>query len=315
MVSNLNGRELDDVDGTDNGALQVLHLQAASQDWVNLEKVSGSLGAQNSLKCRWDPTSRYLVVLRMLHGSYDWGDATIFDALTSSEVHHCQIKTEAYWPQWRGDDRTVLPQNDQVQQGLALGLSLQLGDRPQQCFVHDSSGQSGRLTLAQGQPAWKMRGHRWSHMSPDGALVTTLLAATDGDSYGSERSAHSFRHYHTASAKEASMLLAKNNPIAPLCGWEMKPHPFLCAWLPGTAIYAAAALGFVYVVDGMHDKVLKMWPADAFELGKDDNPARPRFPRTAEPEFAALSWSPDGLHLAWVHDWKHLRIISFAASP
>ena len=69
------------------------------------------------------------------------------------------------------------------------------------------------------------------------------------------------------------MLLAREECAESSGDLEKISHPFLCAWLPGTAIYAAAALGYVYVVDGMRNLILNMWPAAAFEMGEDDNPA------------------------------------------
>ncbi|KAK9836755.1 hypothetical protein WJX74_007483 [Apatococcus lobatus] len=87
---------------------------------------------------------------------------------------------------------------------------------------------------------------------------------------------------------------------------ERKSHPFLCAWLPGTTIYAAAALGHVYVVDGRHDALLKMWRADAQE---DPSFAGHRCP-PYQPENAGLSWSSDGRCLAWL-DELSLHIIGF----
>ena len=183
------------------------------------------------------------------------GPADILDASTLRAMHHCEINTDTYWPQWLGGAHTILPH------GLASGLGTQIDVGSQQCVVNDSSGQSGRLTLAQGQPVWEPCGHRWSHMSPDGALITTLLAETDGDLiYGSGRSAHAFQHHYTASATEASVSLVRKGVImsSPLSGQVVKSHLFMCAWLPGTAIYAAAALGYVYVVDGMHNNLLRV---------------------------------------------------------
>ena len=297
----------------------MLHLQAAGKTWMKLKESSGRLEAESiTLKCRWDPTSRYLVVLDAWAGKYDKGAAFIFDTATSWEVHDCWINHDAYWPEWCGNAFDFLPPHGQARHGPASGLSIQLQDETQQCFVHDLSG---RLTLVDGEPTWEECGHRWSRTSPDGALITTLLANVrfidafypeDVYRLGNDRSAHAFQHYHTASAKEASVPLAGKSCTKPLSGQLVKSHPFLCAWLPGTAIYAAAALGHVYVVDGMHNSIIKVWPADSFEMGEDDDPAGSRRPR-CEPEFAGLSWSPDGLHLAWVFDGS-LRMVSFFAS-
>ena len=235
----------------------------------------------------------------------EMGQAAIVDALTARQLFSCQVKA-GHWPEWlepgallgRGPtDCTRNPLDDD--QALLRSL--------QQCFVHEPAG---LVTVSRQGASWKGCGARWSHISPDGSLITTLLAQVPVGAYRS-RAVYAFQHYHTASDKQVSMRLFAADLADGAWEPEPKPHPFLCACVPGTAIYAAAALGFVVVVDGELDKIIKMWPADQFEMREEDWQQRTRL-ATPYPEegVTGLSWSPDGLSLAWLHD-SVLYIISF----
>ena len=233
-------------------------------------------------------------------------------------MHSCHILSDLYWPHWPADALNLVAHRIQSKLPRSSEASNLLADGAKQCFVNYPCG---LLTFSDGEetPSWEPCGGLWSHISPGGSLITTLLAKVPEDyedfSTGShcQRSAHAFQHLCTTTAKEVSVPLSTEDGTGSSSELQTKSHPFLCAWLPGTAIYAAGALGYVYVVDGMRDQLLKMWPANAFEMGEDDSPTRDRYPRTGGPEFVGLSWSPDGLHLAWLHEDMQLRIVSFAA--
>ena len=286
----------------------------------------------SGLKCRWDPEGRYLVVLCTYY-CYDTGTAPIWDTLTGDLLHpipgdlmqSCYINSDSYWPEWRSQSLPHLPYGSQSKQEDASTISSMPGS-PQQCFIHDRLRlePATLLILGEGDPTSKRYGYCWSHLSPNSSLVTTLLADTkdhpdlDPDlraEYNS-RSAHAFKHCYTASGREVSVLLPKDGCVDVAIGSLQKSHPFLCAWLPGTTIYAAAALGCVYVVDGIHNRILKIWAADGDEAIAGESLPRQRAPSTHEPEFGGLSWSPDGLYLAWLwsSDMK-LHIVSFVLKP
>ena len=289
----------------------MLHVQQGGASSIKLEAkvLRRVLGDIHGLRCRWDLEGRYLVVLSPCPLKYDRGNAIIFCSMTGIIVHSCRINSDTSWPQWLLYPYIYSTQDGQIRHDVASCISSQLSSQSQQCFSHNPSG---KLTLACGESVWEDCGSRWSRVSPDGMLITTFLAETEPklDRFeATQRSAYAFQHCHTMTTRETSMLLVEECRRVP--SHELKSHPFLCAWLPGTNIYAAAALGYVYVVDGMHDSILKAWPANAYEKGDDDDAASMKWARTRGPDFAGLSWSPDGLHLAWIH-LSELRIVSFA---
>ena len=229
--------------------------------------------------------------------------ATIWDTMTEEKLSSCQICAAAYWPQWCKPSLVSSLCDDSSDNSVSKArLSSMRGF--QQCFIHSLAG---LLTMQRGRVQFKTCGGKWLHMSSDDPLVTTLLAGIHVH-HPCYRVPHAFQHYHTASAHERSMLIPAAHAVADASRDKRKSHPFLCAWLPGTTIYAAAAFGHVYVVDGKHDALLKMWRVDA----QEEPPFAEFQLPTKEPEFAGISWSSDGRCLAWLAaDELCLHVISF----
>ncbi|KAK9862441.1 hypothetical protein WJX84_010854 [Apatococcus fuscideae] len=98
---------------------------------------------------------------------------------------------------------------------------------------------------------------------------------------------------------------------------ETQPHPFLCSWLPGMHIYAAAAAGQIWINDGARDIQL-MHVASIVEYGMQNPPSYDfeesrgwGFGRDwAESGCRVLAWSPDRSSLVWVWGSK-VCIMSF----
>ena len=209
---------------TDVGPVQVLHTQPAGASLLQLPH-SGHSGSGQ--KGRWDPSSRFLVVLDTCDG-YGKGMATIWDTLTSSRVQTCRIELETYWPQWVEHIPNLIPHCNQSKHMLASEVSSMLDGITKQCFVNSPCG---LLTLS-GQRrefAWTQCGGRWSHMSLDGSVITTLLTNVHQCAaflLGTcLRSAHGFRHYCTASGMENTVLLAREE-CAESSG-DLKKSPIL----------------------------------------------------------------------------------------
>lgn len=261
-------RELSSQGCIDGRSLQVRHVGDADAQIMQLP-CSLHRPPNSTMKCRWDPNGRYLVVLSTRH-DYDRGSARIWDTITGGPVHSCRMNSDPYWPQWRQQHP---PRRSRPEHELASPISSMSGSL-RQCLVHESAGllfghdsllttqdhESASLSsFGQGEPSKPSSsrlgyGFCWSHMSPNGSLVTSLLADTEdepGCGVGPHQNEHAFRHYRTASGNGCDVLLPKDGCLHFQNGSKQKSHPFLCTWLPGTTIYAADALGWVYVCDGM----------------------------------------------------------------
>ena len=107
----------------------------------------------------------------------------------------------------------------------------------------------------------------------------------------------------------ASLSKAQHERNAPL--ENEQGHPFVMAWMDGTDIYAAAALGHIWLIDGYKD--CQLFCCSSFDAGlKPVNTLSDmrKLPVTC-PEYdgqpvgcVAMSFSPDRSCLAWVEDCK-----------
>ena len=94
--------------------------------------------------------------------------------------------------------------------------------------------------------------------------------------------------------------------------WTSQGHPFVMAWLAGTDIYAAAALGHVWVNDAWRNTCLACWNASSSLLAHvpmiqefPDYQSLPAWQRPGPHSSTgckALSFSPDCSSLVWVED-------------
>lgn len=174
-------------------------------------------------------------------------------------------------------------------------------------------------------------------------LVTLLVCDEDGVSSsctrrpGHLRSPHGypmgFEHVRPAKArtppKVAMLPIASTKQAMPhrrTMGWASQGHPFVMALLAGTDIYAAAALGHVWVNDGWCNTRLACWNASSSTLAHvsmiqefPDHRRLQRLPAWQRPGphspagCKALSFSPDRSSLVWVEGEEYT--IAYFGAP
>ena len=292
-----------------SGRAQVFHVTASHIACVQLvpDMEPDYEHSRASLTCRWDPSGRFVVVLSKWNG-YDMGPAIILDAKTASCLHSCRIRSAASWPQWPSLPSLSFPADSLSPRGvstsmqmltLSSGIAGKFMVYPNWCLAHEANG---LVTFSGTAASWTSCGHRWSHLSPDGSLITTLLVDIDFVSVG--RSAKAFQHHQVASGSETSVMLPNGSDS----GQPIKSQPFLVTWLPGTQIYAAAAFGFIYIVDGQYSTISKMWPADGFQMGDVEHGVSSTSPHDVG--WGGISWSPDRSAVVWLYE-EDLRMVTF----
>ncbi len=184
-------------------------------------------------------------------------------------------------------------------------------------------------------------GRLWSQPSPDVSMLVTLLVndalppPCDQDEHEARdnlwrkpqylnHSLASLECFHDwrQSGPESCIPLTSNPGSSYGAGsppeLDLQSHPFRIAWLPGSRIYAAAALNHVWINDGHADRVLACWHQEDPEL-------RPRIRlkclNLSSEQYKhgrrwmackGLAWSPDRVQLAWVTKTRYV-VVSFTS--
>ena len=119
-------------------------------------------------------------------------------------------------------------------------------------------------------------------------------------------------------AELKAQVAIKCHDLKPSSKYPLQGHPFPMAWLPGTNIYAAAALSHIWIIDGWQSTKLTCWehhdlalqPVTSLKHIATGKPDKHSFYHGEPSGCLAQSFSPDRSSLAWV-EGSHYTIVSF----
>ena len=260
------------------------------------------------------------------------GPAVIFAALTGHALLTFNMDGHTTWPRW-------LPPEFPAAGSQPLSCDMLPRSQPQTqdctswCILPKSQQLAGLSFYPLGSCLLAWDEHPHSQLSPDGSVLVTLrvIDGSHEDSHKRKPQAlrdpfgyalgfqhkrmqapaegHSQGHSqgrHQGSQGEAAIHSnRRNKPAGATARQNPQAHPSLMAWLPGTHIYAAAALGYMYIVDAFEDRILGMWEdvpkepqlrmdkAKAFRYENGTPNDLRRLDTGGEDGCRGLMWSPD----------------------
>ena len=283
------------------------------------------------LRCCWSPNGSHITVAYFPKSSYHTGQGALFEATSGIQLVDFDIGAAQLWPQWPPFSADALNGFNNVSMGPNRSL----------CFVPDLEPGCGLVTFIDGDADHRGRGSGspWTQMSgsalPDTLILVTLMVK-DGRFY-MPHSMHRqpgrldtnqgipvfFEHVIVQGGlvSERAKVMIECADHQSKEGVAPQGHPFRMSWLPGTNIYAAAALGHIWVIGGRSHTQLMCWKQADLDMmpvtmlkgisrGSSSNYSSDH----GEPvECSGLSFSPDRSCLAWA-EGNHWTIVSFGPS-
>ncbi|KAK9836790.1 hypothetical protein WJX74_008134 [Apatococcus lobatus] len=341
---------------TTRSEVQVLHVTEGPPHMIRLDRKQTCIHI-NMVQCRWDPTGDFIVAAAFKYPLRHEGPAAIFAANTGKVLLKFDMDGHKDWPVWLPPSSTftdaLSPHASQTQAPLSSGVPAEPPVFTSWCLLPQSHQMTG-FSLDPPDSCnftWFAQPH--SQLSPDASVVVSLRvidgphenshhrtpqALTDPFGY-----ALGFRHNRLAVGTQGGSDIfredvggfrgmaeiqssRRNKPAGATIRQTPQSHPFLMVWLPGTRIYAAAALGYLYIVDADKDRILGIWedepkePSPCVDKAKAfryTNGARVdirRLDNTGRDGCQGLDWSPDRASL-FMWTGAGCAMIGFGPAP
>lgn len=281
-----------------------------------------------SLRCRWSPAGSHITVAYFPKYSYNTGQAALFEAKSGVRLVDFDIGAARLWPQWPLRSADAIKGCDDVSMRPDRSL----------CFVPDLEPGGGLVNLIDGDAdqLGHVSGSPWTQICGS-TLPATLIMVTLVVKDGNLHMPHSMHRQPGQLDTHLGMPVFFEHVLVQGClvierakvmiecadhqpSEDVAPqgHPFRMAWLPGTNIYAAAALGHIWVIDGWSHTQLMCWKQTDLDImpvtmlmgisrGRSSNHSSDH---GAPVGCGGLSFSPDRSCLAWA-EGDHWTVLSF----
>ena len=232
----------------------------------------------NMVRCSWDLAREFNVAAAFKDHLVHVGPALIFAADTGDALHSFEIDGHATWSIWLPVTSPATRPWFFPEGWLSAATPAthpQAAMAPQcctsWCILPHSQRLPGFSPVHNNAYTSPWMGGPHSQLCPDGVVLISLMVIDRPDRDSTKRTPQAltdpfgytlgFHHMRLEKGSLGSAMIKsyrRNKPAGPTNGQTPQPHPFLMAWLPGTCIYAAAALGYIYIVDAFNDRVLSM---------------------------------------------------------